>query len=113
MLYDAILDGRAGHGRDGLYFGENGEYELRAVSERIGEALVALGVSTADERAPTPFDEAEYARPENRLVRPHFGVSTCLIISDCSYCSLARTRGVNRTERVRWDGSPNIRPRTC
>jgi nucleoside-diphosphate-sugar epimerase len=66
VLYDAILDGRAGHGRDGLYFGENGEHVLRAVSEWIGEALVALGVGTADERIPTSFDETDYARPENR-----------------------------------------------
>jgi hypothetical protein len=78
VLYDAILDGRAGHGRDGLYFGENGEHVLRAVSEWIGEALVALGVGTADERIPTSFDETDYARPENRSVRPPFGVSAYL-----------------------------------
>jgi len=72
VLYDAILDGRAGHGRDGLYFGENGENELKAISERIGEALVELGVNCPEEGTPTSFDETDYARPENRLVRPRF-----------------------------------------
>ncbi|KAF8555770.1 NAD(P)-binding protein [Imleria badia] len=63
VLYDAIRDGRAGHGREGLYFGESGEHALRAISERIGEALVELGVSPPDARTPTSFDEADYARP--------------------------------------------------
>jgi nucleoside-diphosphate-sugar epimerase len=68
VLYDAILDGRAGHGREGLYFGENGEHTLKSISDRIGEALVEFGVSTPDERAPTSFDEADYARPENKYL---------------------------------------------
>ncbi|KAG6379927.1 hypothetical protein JVT61DRAFT_10494 [Boletus reticuloceps] len=50
VLYDAILDGRASHGRDGP----------------IGEVLVELGVSSPDEEMPTSFDETDYARPENR-----------------------------------------------
>lgn len=51
---------------------------LRAASEWIGEALVALGVSTADERTPSSFDETDYAMSENCSVRPRFGVLTCL-----------------------------------
>lgn len=83
MLYDAILDGRAGHGREGLYFGENGEHTLKSISDRIGEALVEFGVSTPDERAPTSFDEADYARPENKYVRlrcQYFGYQSVLTV---------------------------------
>ncbi|KAF8438924.1 hypothetical protein L210DRAFT_3646462 [Boletus edulis BED1] len=68
VLYDAILDGRASHGREGLYFGENGEHVLRMVSEKIGEVFVELGVSSPDEGVPTSFDETDYARPENRFL---------------------------------------------
>ncbi|KAI9461371.1 hypothetical protein HD554DRAFT_2041450 [Boletus coccyginus] len=68
VLYNAVLDGRAGHGRDGLYFGENGEHMVKAISEQIGEALVELGVSDPEQGTPTSFDETDYARPENRLL---------------------------------------------
>ncbi|KAI9461365.1 hypothetical protein HD554DRAFT_2223603 [Boletus coccyginus] len=68
VLYNAVLDGRTGHGRDGLYFGENGEHVLKAISERIGVALVELGVSDPEQGTPTSFDETDYAWPENRLL---------------------------------------------
>ncbi|KAF8438923.1 hypothetical protein L210DRAFT_3761142 [Boletus edulis BED1] len=73
VLYNAILDGRAGHGREGLYFGENGESVVRAMSERIGEALVACGVSRPGEQTPTSFGEMDYARPENEHLRAWYG----------------------------------------
>ncbi|KAG8216629.1 hypothetical protein J3R82DRAFT_6824 [Butyriboletus roseoflavus] len=66
VLYDAILDGRAGHGRNGLYFGENGEYTLKDVSAQVAQVLVDVGVSNPDARTPTSFDAADYARPENK-----------------------------------------------
>ncbi|KAH0835027.1 hypothetical protein J3R83DRAFT_10764 [Lanmaoa asiatica] len=66
VLYDAILDGRAGHGRNGLYFGENGEHTLKAIAKEIAEVLVDLGVSSADARTPTSFDERDYAMLENK-----------------------------------------------
>ena len=88
VLYDAILEGRAGHGRDGLYFGENGEHMLKEISEQIGEAFVVLGVSTSEERTPTSFDEADYARPENKYVRPpSVGVDVprlTMLVTTCS-----------------------------
>ena len=79
VLYDGILDSRAGHGRNGLYFGENGECLGREISERIGEALVEFGVCPPNERTPTSFDEEDYARPGNEHVRPRF---RCRHISD-------------------------------
>ncbi|KAI9461369.1 hypothetical protein HD554DRAFT_2041448 [Boletus coccyginus] len=36
--YDTVLDGRASHGRDNLYFGENSEHVLKAISERSGSS---------------------------------------------------------------------------
>ena len=43
-LFDAILSNRpAGHGRDGYYFGENGENSLYDVCRAISQALVELG----------------------------------------------------------------------
>ncbi|KAG6379926.1 hypothetical protein JVT61DRAFT_10493 [Boletus reticuloceps] len=86
VLYNAILDGRAGHGREGLYFGENGESVVRAMSERIGEALVAFGVSRPGEQTPTSFDEMDYARPENEHLRAWYGSN--------SRCKANRARGL-------------------
>ncbi|KAF8837821.1 NAD(P)-binding protein [Paxillus ammoniavirescens] len=65
VLYDAIREGRAGHGREGLYFGENGEHRMRDVAASIAEALHDLGVS--DSREPTSFDEQDYGRPGARF----------------------------------------------
>ncbi|KIJ63834.1 hypothetical protein HYDPIDRAFT_40854 [Hydnomerulius pinastri MD-312] len=62
VVYDAILEGKAGHGREGLYFGENGEHVLRDISIKISEALNDLGES--DSREPTSFDQSEYDKPE-------------------------------------------------
>jgi len=58
VLYDAIREGKAGHGREGFYFGENGHYLFKDVSAKIGEALYDLGVSETPE--PNAFTEEEY-----------------------------------------------------
>lgn len=42
-----------GHGREGVYFGENGEHSLYEVGKAIADALVDLGL--AKEREPTTF----------------------------------------------------------
>lgn len=57
-MYDALLEGRAGHGREGLYFGENGHHTLKDVGAKIEEALYDLGVSDMPE--PSPFTEEDY-----------------------------------------------------
>lgn len=109
VLYNAILDNRAGHGRDGLYFGENGEHTLRAISERIGEALVELGVSSPDARTPTSFDKRDYARAGNERVRPPHCCWPCLTMHGfCSCWPSVQTRGVERIGRVGWVGNPDI-----
>jgi len=60
VLYDAILEGKAGHGREGLYFVENGHHLLRDVADKIGEVLHELGVSETAE--PNEFTEEDYKK---------------------------------------------------
>ena len=67
VLYDAILEGKAGHGREGFYFGENGHYLFKDVSAKIGEALYDLGVSMTPE--PNVFTEEEYKQTPPVRVR--------------------------------------------
>ncbi|CAL1699088.1 unnamed protein product [Somion occarium] len=59
VLFDAIVTNpdKVGHGREGYYFGENGEHHWSQISRAIGEAFVQLGISTDPE--PTPFTDEE------------------------------------------------------
>ncbi|KAI0696906.1 NAD-P-binding protein [Cytidiella melzeri] len=59
ILYDAILSNpeKVGHGRDGFYFGINGEHTWYDLSKAIGKVLVKLGLSDSDE--PTTFTDEE------------------------------------------------------
>ncbi|EGN98925.1 hypothetical protein SERLA73DRAFT_160536 [Serpula lacrymans var. lacrymans S7.3] len=55
VLYEAILANEAGHGREGLYFGENGEHLLYDVGKAVAEALYDLGKG----RSPEPTTVTE------------------------------------------------------
>ncbi|KAI0783870.1 NAD(P)-binding protein [Irpex lacteus] len=59
ILYDAIVSSpeKVGHGRDGYYFGENGEFLWYDLSKAIGKALVKRGLAQTDE--PTSFTSEE------------------------------------------------------
>ena len=58
VLYDWIVTRPAtGHGREGIYFGVNGEHSLYDVGKAIGEAMVAIG--RADNPEPTTFTKEE------------------------------------------------------
>jgi hypothetical protein len=46
-----------GHGREGYYFGENGEYTQYEAAKAVAEALVAKGLGQTSE--PTSFTEEE------------------------------------------------------
>ncbi len=61
-LYDAIINKpeETGHGWEGFYFGENGDYSWYQVCKAIGNALVALGVSADSE--PTSFTVEELVK---------------------------------------------------
>ncbi|TFK91170.1 NAD-P-binding protein [Polyporus arcularius HHB13444] len=62
VLYDAIVANpeKVGHGWEGIYFGENGEHSWYQISKAIGEAMVALGISTDPE--PTSFTTEEMVK---------------------------------------------------
>jgi hypothetical protein len=61
VLYDSILsDPDTAHGREGFYFGENGEYTLYEASKAISETLLARGMGKTLE--PTEFTEEEYKK---------------------------------------------------
>jgi hypothetical protein len=59
ILFDTVRKNpeKAGHGREGFYFGENGEHELHQISEAIGDALVKAG--KASDPTVTTFTDEE------------------------------------------------------
>ncbi|KAF9002122.1 NAD(P)-binding protein [Cyathus striatus] len=57
-LYDSVLkDPHIGHGVQGYYFAENGEFKFSVVAKKIGEALVELGKATTPDPVPLSKDE--------------------------------------------------------
>lgn len=71
VLYDSIITNPAtGHGREGFYFGENGEHTLYDVGKAIGEALVAIGKT--DNPEPTTLTKEEidrYFQVSNHIIQ--------------------------------------------
>ena len=66
VLYNSIVSNPdTAHGREGIYFGENGEHSFYDNGKAIGEALTAIG--ELDNPEPTEFTEEEFAK--------YFGVS--------------------------------------
>ncbi|KAG6820934.1 hypothetical protein H0H93_009170 [Arthromyces matolae] len=58
ILYDSIkTNPQTGHGREGFYFGENGEHTLYQVGKAVSEELVATGKGKSPE--PTTFTQEE------------------------------------------------------
>lgn len=51
VLFDKIVSGsdEAGHGREGFYFGENGEYTWLELAQAVGEALFEKGFTKTPE----------------------------------------------------------------
>ncbi|KAJ7854001.1 NAD(P)-binding protein [Mycena leptocephala] len=82
-LYDNIVaDADTGHGRNGFYFGANGEHSLYDVGKEVGTALVALGKSESAE--PTEFTQAELDK--------YFGGST--LLGSNSRCRATRSLAI-------------------
>ncbi|KAG6853598.1 hypothetical protein C0991_002921 [Blastosporella zonata] len=58
VLFDAIIAGKdIGHGREGIYFSENGEHTFYDIGVEISKALVELGKGTSTE--PTSLTKEE------------------------------------------------------
>jgi len=71
VLYDSIVSNPAtAHGRQGFYFGENGEYTQYEAAKAISEALLAYGKVEISE--PTALTEEEY---KERPLLIYFGTN--------------------------------------
>jgi len=71
-LFDAIISGKnPGHGREGYYFGENGEYALYQVCHAVGKSLFKLGKVSQD----TPVDLTPEERDKYQLWRAALGTN--------------------------------------
>ena len=58
VIFDAAVKGNpAGHGREGFYFGENGEHSWLSISQEISRVLAAKGLAKNDQ--PTTFSTEE------------------------------------------------------
>ena len=61
ILYDSIVSNPAtGHGREGIYFGENGEHTFYDVAKEIGGGLTMIGKT--DNPEPTTLTEEEIVK---------------------------------------------------
>lgn len=87
-LYDAIVadSDKVGHGTDGYYFGENGEYSWYDIAKAIGKAMVKLGLSKTDE--PTTFTDEELVNFFGSVV----GVILSVISHTCGLRDVIRRR---------------------
>ena len=58
ILYNSIVSNPAtAHGREGIYFAENGEHNFHDIGKAIGEALTAIG--KLDNPEPTTLTKEE------------------------------------------------------
>ena len=58
ILYNSIISNPStAHGREGIYFGENGEVAFYDIWKAIGEALASVG--KLDNPEPTTFTEED------------------------------------------------------
>jgi len=86
VLFNSIVSNpeKTGHGREGIYFGENGEHKLYDVSKAVAQVLFDLGKGKSPE--PTTFTKED--------IDKYFGGSSYL-------GSNSRCRG-NRSRSIGW-----------
>ncbi|KAK1224079.1 hypothetical protein PQX77_008409 [Marasmius sp. AFHP31] len=90
---------RTGHGREGYYFGANGEHSLLDVCRSIGAALVDLGIGTSPE--PTSFTKEE--------IDKYFGGSN--FSENNSHCRANRSKSIGwQPKKTTEDLLKSIRP---
>jgi len=100
-LYDSIKSNpETGHGREGYYFAENGEYLLYDVAKGVALALVEAGKSQSAE--PTSFTEEELEK--------WLGATYVKVIGGNSRCIGNRSREIGwRPTKTTLDFLANIR----
>jgi len=74
IVFRAAIAGTAPHGREGLYFGENGEYRMVDAARACTRALHALGISKTAE--PTAFTKEEVDKSFGGAVGALLGANT-------------------------------------
>jgi hypothetical protein len=69
VIFDAALNNPQStkHGREGFYFGENGEHVLIDLYKKVAEVLYALGKGQSPE--PTKFTDEELKKYKVRATR--------------------------------------------
>lgn len=70
VVYENALSGMAAHGREGYYFGENGEHKLVDVAKEVGKVLHEIGKSKTAELV--EFTDEDYKRSGNEAVSSAF-----------------------------------------
>lgn len=107
VVFRAALAGTAPHGREGIYFGENGEYRHIDAARVYTEALHALGKSKTPE--PTMFSQEEmdkyFGGVESRFTPLGDEILFVLMACGCRWTSWERTRARARCVDESWDGS--------
>ncbi|PSS36756.1 hypothetical protein PHLCEN_2v1387 [Hermanssonia centrifuga] len=99
-LFDTIMTKQdtVGHGREGFYFGENGEHTWYSISKEIASVLFQEGISQSDE--PTSFSKEELIQywgseiPRMQaivMVATRVAVQTDLFLSDGSQLKVQAT----------------------
>ena len=96
VLYNSIVSNPAtAHGREGIYFGENGEHNFHDIGKAIGEALTAIG----------KLDNPEPTTLTNEEIVKYFGVSNFAEKVDLTHIS-CRNSGF-KAHRYKFQGSGN------
>ncbi len=77
VVFNAIRanPGNVAHGRDGYYFGVNGEHLAYDVSKELGRVLVDLGKSSSDE--PTPLNQEDLDKYFQVRISFQFWIGNC------------------------------------
>ena len=105
VLYDSIITNPAttGHGREGFYFGVNGEHTLYDVGKAIGEALVAIGKT--DNPEPTTLSKEEldkYEVSNHLMIQTREQVLMCMMFQGSSYMGTNCRAVANRSRSIGW-----------
>jgi len=103
-LFDAIVNDpeKVGHGREGFYFGENGEHPWYDISKEIARVLHEKGLSKTDE--PTSFTDEELIKYWGSLDAGNYSGSN-------SRCRANRSRSIGwKPKKTSKDMIASIKP---
>jgi hypothetical protein len=83
IIYNSVLNPSTGHGREGYYFAENGEYSQYEAAKAISEAMLEFGKGTTLEPTTFTADELKHTPEVQQIIFHVF-----LKLSDCSLFAL-------------------------